>query len=305
MRKKLVNSAFIIIFILHFAGLGVLFAKNFDTIAFGKINFSIERPLDLEYSEEIRQFETGKKNKADKVPVLMYHRIIAEKDLQTVHYEEPGELYGTIVTKEQFQEQMEYLHTNDYTALTLEEFKAFMNDELQVPKKSVLITFDDGFKDNYINAYPVLKEHGLKATLFMITGRIDRDPREYDSLDAQFLTPEEIEKSTDVFDYASHTHKFHELDGKGSAFLVSKPKEEIHDDLEKSIEIVGTNTAFAYPFGKYDQETIEVLEDLDVEMAFTIKDGMAKPGSSMLEIPRRGIYPGTTMDIFEKLITYE
>lgn len=305
MRKKIVNSAFLTVFIIHFAFLGIIFVNNYDTIAHAKINFSANKPLNLEENEEIRQFDVSKDDKADKVPVLMYHRIIAEENLQTGHYNEQGELYGTIVTKEQFQEQMEYLHKHDYTTLTLNEFKAYMEEKINIPDKSILITFDDGFKDNYINAYPVLKEYDMKATLFMITGRIDRDPRDYDPLDAQFLTPEEIMSSTDVFDYMSHTHKFHERDGNGDAFLISKPKEEIYDDIQTSIDIIGTNTAFAYPFGAYDGETIEVLEELGVELAFTIKDGMAKPGGSLLEIPRRGIYPGTTMDIFEKLITYE
>lgn len=306
MSRKIFTSTFLMVFVIHFACLGIVFAKNYETIAYGKINFSAEKPLDLEESDKkFRQFDVSESDKAKKVPVLMYHRIIAEEHLQTVHYNEQGELYGTIVTKEQFREQMEYLHKHGYTTLTLDEFKAYMNEKIDVPEKSVLITFDDGFKDNYINAYPVLKEYDMKATLFVITGRIDRDSREYDPLDAQFLTPEEIESSTDVFDYASHTHKFHERDGNGDAFLVSKPKEEIYDDIETSIDIVRTNTAFAYPFGAYDDETLEVLEELDVELAFTIKDGMAKPGGSLLEIPRRGIYPGTTMDIFELLITYE
>ena len=71
------------------------------------------------------------------------------------------------------------------------------------------------------------------------------------------------------------------------------------------MEIVGSKTGFAYPFGEYNKETLEILDELGLEMAFTIKDGMAKPGESMLEIPRRGIYPGTTMDIFKLLLTYE
>ena len=65
------------------------------------------------------------------------------------------------MTKEQFTKQMEYLHEEGYTTLTLPEFQAYMEEEIDVPKKSVLITFDDGFKDNYINAYPILKKYDL------------------------------------------------------------------------------------------------------------------------------------------------
>ncbi len=304
MNRKL-NISLIIVFIVHFAALSTLFAQNFETIAFGKLQFISDKPLELNREHEIRDFEVTKKTKADKIPVLMYHRIIKSSDLQTTHYNEEGELYGTIVTEEQFDEQMHYLHKKGYTTLTLAEFQAYMEKELDVPKKSVLITFDDGFKDNYINAYPILKKYDLRATIFLIAGNIDRDPRDYDPADAQFLSVEDIEASTDIFDYESHTYKFHERDESGAAFLTAKPREDVLEDIEIGMELVGSKTAFAYPFGEYDAETLGILDELGMEMAFTIKDGMAKPGESMLEIPRRGIYPGTTMDIFKLLLTYE
>lgn len=303
--KKKFNITFIIVFIVHFAALSTLFVQNFETIAFGKLQFVSDKPLELNRTYDIREFEVTKTTKADKVPVLMYHRIIKSTDLQTTHYNEEGELYGTIVTEEQFEEQMSYLHEEGYTTLTLAEFQAYMEKEIEVPNKSVLITFDDGFKDNYINAYPILKKYDLRATIFLIAGNIDRDPRDYDPADAQFLSVEDIEASTDIFDYESHTYKFHERDENGAAFLTSKPREDVFEDIEIGIELVGSNTAFAYPFGEYDADTLTMLDQLGVDMAFTIKDGMAKSGVSMLEIPRRGIYPGTTMDIFKLLLTYE
>ena len=303
--KKKYNITFIAVFIIHFAALGTLFVQNFETIAFGKVQFASDKPLELDREHEIREFDVTKTTKAAQVPVLMYHRIIKSSDLQTTHYNEEGELYGTIVTQEQFTEQMHYLHEEGYTTLTLAEFQAYMEEEIEVPKKSVLITFDDGFKDNYINAYPVLKKYDLRATIFLIAGNIDRDPRDYDPADAQFLSVEDIEASTDIFDYESHTYKFHERDESGAAFLTSKPREDVLEDIEIGMELVGSKTAFAYPFGEYNAETLGILNELGMEMAFTIKDGMAKPGESILEIPRRGIYPGTTMDIFKLLLTYE
>ena len=303
--KRKFNITFIIVFLVHFSVLSVLFAQNFETIAFGKLQFTSDKPLELERETSLRDFDISKAARAKQVPVLMYHRIIKSDDLQTTHYNEEGELYGTIVTKEQFNEQMEHLHEEGYTTLSLAEFQAYMEEEIDVPKKSVLITFDDGFKDNYINAYPILKKYDLRATIFLIAGNIDRDPRDYDPADAQFLSVEDIEASTDIFDYESHTYKFHERDVNGAAFLTSKPREDVLRDIEEGMEIVGSKTGFAYPFGEYNKETLEILDELGLEMAFTIKDGMAKPGESMLEIPRRGIYPGTTMDIFKLLLTYE
>nr|WP_175476022.1 polysaccharide deacetylase family protein [Evansella caseinilytica] len=303
--KRPANFLLLTIFFVHFAILVTYFIGNFDAIVHAKYVFAAEKPIQVEHQPQIRTFNLEDEGQADMVPVLMYHRIIDENDLTTVHFDEQGELYGTIITLNQFEEQMKYLHDEEYTALTLHEFQAFMKEDLEVPKNSVLITFDDGFKDNYVNAYPVLKEYGFHATLFMISGRIDRDPRDYDPLDAQFLSVAEIEAGADVFQYMSHTHMFHERDENGEAYLVSKDKESILTDIETSLYILGDKTAFAYPFGEYDDDTLDVLKELEIEMAFTIQDGMAKRGDSLFEIPRRGIYHATTLEIFKNLITYE
>lgn len=305
MKKKLGNWVFITLFCTHFALLVLFFVVNFDKIAYAKIDLIRETALEVENPTDIREFTVTDKNKADKVPVLMYHRIIDEEDLMTNHYNEAGELHGTIVTTEQFEKQMKLLEEKNYHTLTLAEFQAFMKKDIELPKNSVLITFDDGFKDNYINGYPALKKYGFNATIFLISGRVDRNPREYDPADAQFLSEEDIFNSTDVFSYYGHTHDFHERDGNGESYLTIKTREEITKDLQKNFTIIGDTTAFAYPFGIYDNQTLDILEELNVELAFTIKDGMASPDDSLLEIPRRGIYPGTTLDIFEKLITYE
>ncbi|UAC49813.1 polysaccharide deacetylase family protein [Bacillus aquiflavi] len=267
----------------------------------------MDKKIKVEQDDELRDFGPLKENeKAEKVPVLMYHRIIADEDLTSVHRDENGKIYDTIVTVNQFKEQMKFLHDNNFTTLTLKEFEAFMDKKLDVPEKSVYITFDDGFKDNYANAYPVLNEYGFKATIFLITGNIDKKPRDYDPSDAQYLSHEDITKGSNVFNYASHTHKFHEKDENNEAFLVSKDKKSITKDLEKSIKIIGDNTAFAYPFGAYDDETLDILKQQGVKIAFTVIDkGMAHPSDDFLQIPRRGIYPSTTIDIFKNLVTYD
>ena len=302
--KKYINLIFLIIFIGYFTLLVSYFLNNFDTIAHAKFSLRLERPLDIENTANVRDFKVKDKGKAEKMTVLMYHRIIDNEDLVANHYDEDGNLHGTIVTLQDFEKQMQYLEDEGFVTLTMPEFEAYMKDELEIPTKSVLITFDDGFKDNYINAYPVLKKHNFNATIFLITGEIDRNPRDYDPADAQFLSVKEINKSLDVFSYYGHTDKFHKRDENGS-YLVTKEYEDVKDDIQSGYEIIGDSRAFAYPYGEYNQSTLNIMKELGTEMAFTIKDGMVSPGDQMLEIPRRGVYPGTTLDIFDKLITYE
>ncbi len=303
--RSYVNFICLIVFIGLFILFIGFFLKNFDTIAYSKFSLRTEKPLDIENTAIIRSFKVTEKDKANKVPVLMYHRIIDESDLVENHYDDNGNLHDTIVTLNDFEEQMRYLKEKGFTTLTMPEFQAYMNEELKVPANSVLITFDDGFKDNYINAYPVLKKHNFNATIFLITGNIDRKSHDYNPAEIQYVSIEDINKSLDVFSYYGHTNKFHQYDENGKPYLLSKDAKDVKNDIKTCYEIIGDSSGFAYPYGKYDESTIKILKELDTDMAFTTEDGMASPSDHMLEIPRRGIYPETTLDIFRNLITYE
>jgi len=91
------------------------------------------------------------------VPVLMYHHINPRKgDTLTV-------------TPEVFEAQMEYLAGAGYKALSLDQLFAFINGTLHVKKKAVVITFDDGWIDTLLYAFPILDRYHLHATVFLIT----------------------------------------------------------------------------------------------------------------------------------------
>ena len=107
------------------------------------------------------------------VPVLMYHHVLPEA----------GFIASSIA---QFESQMRWLAENGWTTLDTETFRRYKRGETKVPKKSVLVTFDDGWRDNFIYAYPILKRYGLKATLFVVTGWIDaasEHPEPFEPLD--------------------------------------------------------------------------------------------------------------------------
>jgi len=100
--------------------------------------------------------------KALSVPVLMYHHVSSHK----------GAL--VTITPENFESHARFLADEGYKTLTLDEFAAFKKGRLELPKKSVLITFDDGWIDNYLVAYPILKKYSLRATIFVITDWVER-----------------------------------------------------------------------------------------------------------------------------------
>jgi peptidoglycan/xylan/chitin deacetylase (PgdA/CDA1 family) len=99
---------------------------------------------------------------AKAVPVLMYHHVSPNPGLVTI-------------SPENFRAQMRWLADHGYTSIGCNDLARFVKGEL-LPAKSVLLTFDDGYLDNYVYAHPILAEFGLKAALFIITGRIGDGP---------------------------------------------------------------------------------------------------------------------------------
>ncbi|MGM0843613.1 MAG: polysaccharide deacetylase family protein [Bacillota bacterium] len=255
---------------------------------------------------EIRDFAVDG-NETDSIPILTYHRILSEENVEKVHYID-GEINSMIVFTEEFEKQMKYLHDNGYETLTLKELHAFLNNEIEIPDKSVVLTFDDGFKDNYEEAYPILKKYGFKAANFIVTGAITNKRYSFTPELSQYFSMKEMEKSCDVFDFQSHTYGFHKRDenkpvdewGNHPSYLVSKPLDDIHNDLKTSVHnLNGENLGFAYPYGEYSPDTISVLKELGFKMAFTVVEETATRDHHLFEIPRYQIYHSIDLDTFK------
>jgi peptidoglycan/xylan/chitin deacetylase (PgdA/CDA1 family) len=97
------------------------------------------------------------------IPSLMYHHI------------NPQPEDSISITPEKFEAQIKYLAENGYRAIHLDEFYSALK-KWSMPKKTVLITFDDGYADNFIYAYPILKKYNMKATIFPVTTFINDKP---------------------------------------------------------------------------------------------------------------------------------
>jgi peptidoglycan/xylan/chitin deacetylase (PgdA/CDA1 family) len=90
------------------------------------------------------------------IPVLMYHHVSPNPGLVTV-------------SPQTFAVHMEHVQRAGYHTLSADKFLAFLRGKQTVPTRSILITFDDGFLDNYVYAFPELKKRGLRATIFVVT----------------------------------------------------------------------------------------------------------------------------------------
>ncbi|MCC2344169.1 polysaccharide deacetylase family protein [Bacillus anthracis] len=233
-----------------------------------------------------------------KVPVLQYYYLAKDKDKKS---NPEFKNKKNILSVSEFEKQIKYLADNKYHALTLKEFEGFIKDKKSLPEKSVLITFDNSSKSNYVYAYPILKKYKMHAVSFAVSSKLTEQVQKFDPKNIQRLSKVELEKMKDVFEIGSHTHDLHkEIDNEPA--LIKTAKEDVKKDILQSNELLQTKY-FSYPFGKYNKASVEAINELKVELAFTSSPGYATENSGPLEIKRWFISSGTTIDQFSKIVS--
>ncbi|MCC0760477.1 MULTISPECIES: polysaccharide deacetylase family protein [Bacillus] len=233
-----------------------------------------------------------------KVPVLQYYYLAKDKDKKgNPEFKDKK----NILSVSEFEKQIKYLADNKYHTLTLKEFEGFIKDKKSLPEKSVLITFDNSSKSNYVYAYPILKKYKMHAVSFTVSSKLTEQVQKFDPKNIQRLSKVELEKMKDVFEIGSHTHDLHkEIDNEPA--LIKTAKEDVKKDILQSNELLQTKY-FSYPFGKYNKASVEAINELKVELAFTSAPGYATENSGPLEINRWFISSGTTIDQFSKIVS--
>jgi peptidoglycan/xylan/chitin deacetylase (PgdA/CDA1 family) len=172
-------------------------------------------------------------------------------------------LKGLRVDTKTFEKQIAYLAKNKYKSYTLAEM---IEQKDKLEKKSVVITFDDGYRDNLTNALPILKKYNFKATIFLIINRFDNDWSLYRKTKNAGIV-NHIEKLTDddvnellksnLIEIGAHT-----INHKNFSSITKEEKlEEIiksKDEIEKTFNI--KCKTFSYPFGIYDKGDEKLVE---------------------------------------------
>ncbi|MBI3547911.1 MAG: polysaccharide deacetylase family protein [Elusimicrobia bacterium] len=176
------------------------------------------------------------------IPVLMYHKTgdypagTVEKNLWT--------------TGDQFRRQLGYLKRRGYESLTLSELRDADTGKRRMPERPVLITFDDGFSNNFEIAYPALKEFGMKAVMFLACERLGGDSA-WDAAGGPAIPmltwPRALEmQASGVFEFGSHTlshPKLPDLPLDAARREIAQSRKYLEDKLGR--EVLG----FAYPHG--------------------------------------------------------
>lgn len=279
-KKSLILFAFIMIIAVLFGGCRK--NSNVDTNNIDKNKAQSKKQEKSVKESDIRTFTKGPLiYNNESIPVLMYH---------SIDYEKGNELR---LPKEQFKEQMKYLKDNGYTTLTLNELYNFLEKNKPIPEKSIVITLDDGYVDNYTNAYPILKELGFNATVFVVTSNIDKDKRT--------LTSKQIKEMDEAgIQIASHTYNHDKLDDlpyEKQLQTMKKSKDDLEKILNHKVDFI------AYPYGKWNEESIKAAKDAGYKMAFTTQGGWSNKQDGIYTLNRVYISSLKGIDNFKDRIT--
>lgn len=198
--------------------------------------------------------------KFNTVAVLMYHNV--------TDYAEPS--YRSIRVKD-FRRQMYYLKKK-CEVISMGDLVRIYKSGQALPKTNkprVVITLDDGFRDNYINAFPVLKEFGLPAAFFVVSKLIHWGDNS-DGVQRNHLSLEEMKDMRNHgMTFCSHTHSHPNLSNLG----YEDQKREIQkgmDELYGRFADPEVLQAFAYPFGEYNQFTLDILKEMKFQVGLTV-----------------------------------
>ncbi|MDP3992811.1 MAG: polysaccharide deacetylase family protein [bacterium] len=192
------------------------------------------------------------------VPILMYHYI---RDYQDRTDDPLGVQLS--VSPKTFDKQLSILKNAGYQTISLEDFA-----QGKYQPKSVVLTFDDGYDDHYTNALPILEKYKATATFFIVSGFLGRT--------GYMTTPQVQQLKLAGMEVGGHTITHLNL---------------ANADYEKATKEISTSlrsrdSVFAYPSGKYNPVTLDIVSGLGVRAAVTTNLGVATEKSSLYELPR-------------------
>ena len=222
------------------------------------------------------------------VPILMYHYISvppADADIYRLDLS---------VTPANFETQLAWLRSEGYEGITLTQLVYHLALGWPLPEKPVILTFDDGYRDNYVNAFPLLVEYGYPGTFFLHTQPIDEDNPAY-------LTWGMVGRMHRAgMDMQAHGYRPRDLSGKSVDYLVYEivgAKEAIEARTGEPVRF------FSYPSGQYDQQTIAVLRSADFWAAVTTVQGTTHSSTNLFELERVRMRGRHSLDDFVEVVT--
>ena len=213
--------------------------------------------------------------------ILAYHRVNVLND-------------GLSVRPNEFEKQIFFLKESGFRTLLLKDYIHITHTNGSLDKgRYVVITFDDGWEDNYTYGFPILKKYGYRATIFLTVSKIGKDK--------DYLTWDQVKEMMDFgFEFGSHTLTHPHLTKiplEKARLEIIESKNILEKRLKQKIE------TFCYPYGDYDKTIVELVKDAGYRGA-VVTPKYGKCNHSMYTICRIGLYNSDTYLSFRIKISW-
>ena len=214
----------------------------------------------------------------------MYHRVVVEAPRNSRH--------GIWVTIQSFEQNLISLKQRGYSPITFEQYQRFLNGEFTLPKKPVILTFDDGYEDNYTCAFPLLKKYGFLAVIFLVADATRRTNFwDTDEPEVHLLNRKQINEMTAAgIEFGSHTVTHPDLSQCSPA--------QVNKELVESKHVIAQMTgkeiiSVAYPYGAVNGTIKSLAADSGYTFGIATNSGPVKFYQDLFEVRRTQIFPWT------------
>jgi len=224
------------------------------------------------------------------VPILCYHRFGPK----------PSQL---AVTPAAFEAQMDYLARNGYHVLPLSRVAGFLERGEPIPRKSVVVTIDDGYRSTFEVAYPILKKYGFPATVFLYSDFVGAP----DALTWPQMKEMEASGIVNIQPHSkTHANLTVRMAGESDARYRERMKTEVDVPIKLIQDRLAVNSAsYAFPYGDVNETVVDLLKRQGVHAGVTVTPG----GNGFFAYPfmlrRSMVFGGDSIDVFKsKLATF-
>lgn len=230
------------------------------------------------------------------IPIFMYHSIS--------NYASPS-FRPCIVEPEAFEEHLFYLEQHHFTPVTVTQFaQAIARRGEGLPRRPVILTFDDGYADFYTHAFPALHRHGFTATLYVATGFVGGTSRWLQHIGEgkrPMVTWEQLKEMNEGgIECAAHSHNHRPLD----MLSPSEARNEITRSKDLLEEHLGLPVlSFAYPFGYYSSWVRQIVQEVGFTSACAIKRSLSSLHDDLYALARLAIKPDTSLQAIDAALT--
>jgi peptidoglycan/xylan/chitin deacetylase (PgdA/CDA1 family) len=224
------------------------------------------------------------------VPIPMYHYLSVPPDDADRYRRDLS------VVPDLFAQHLDRLIEEGYTTIRLEDLLLHLTEGAPLPVRPVILTFDDGYRDNYTNAFPLLKERAMTATFFIVTDLIDADLPDYLSWDMV------REMHAGGMSIQSHGRNHASLKGRDDDYLIWQAL----GSLETIEYELGVRPRFiSYPAGQYDENTIRIFQSAHYWAGVTTVQGATHNSEELFELRRVRIRGTTSADELVRLLALD